>query len=680
MWLELCLAILACVAIIYIPGLIGAASWSSRANEAFAFAPIISMFAFCFVGFVLSAIGVHAAAANVLPISLALCVFVYIAGRFITRRSLPSDPSLLGAMSMYVVVAIVVSFFLFILPLDGPGSFVQTYDNVHQYGTARTFLISGNWSPLNSSLYSVPSGQVPVFDVSNAFYPSGWHTVVAVLASLSGLSLSLCANAFNFVIVGFIFPISAASLVASYFDRNHIMVMLGAFVTPIGAAFPWMLLESWPLFPNALSFSAGIGVVCAFVGLLADDTPSRDRTAYGFMFVIGMLSCFFMQPNTVFSLGAMLAFFCIWRAWQLVAQHYSGKLPLPFIASIICAVGIALVWVIAFNLPFMQPVVQYHWAPITTLLGSLKEVILTGYPLLPANPILSFFVLIGFIQSLKNSRTSWMACSYMFCALLYIVSASMEPSFFKQLLTGFWYTDAYRVASVLAMAGLPLAVLGASWAYCHLARLLHVTSYDDSQDVITKNSSMGKARVIIPPAAIAIACLFALVPSIKLGDSVIQGPFGFITSSSEGHNTMSDSAGYSFRESSFIKKAISLVPEGENIINMPYDGSMFAYSIDDAPVVFRTMEGYGSKGEDPDSALIREALCDISERQDVRRAVESVHAGYVLILERDADRADAYYSQHHREQWTGIMSITDETPGFEVVLKEGDMRLYRILV
>ena len=92
------------------------------------------------------------------------------------------------------------------------------------------------------------------------------------------------------------------------------------------------------------------------------------------------------------------------------------------------------------------------------------------------------------------------------------------------------------------------------------------------------------------------------------------------------------------------------------------------------------MEGYGSKGEDPDSVLIREALCDISWRQDVRDAVESTHAGYVLILERDSDKADAYYTQHHREQWTGITSIADDTPGFEVVLKDGDMRLYRILV
>lgn len=30
------------------------------------------------------------------------------------------------------------------------------------------------------------------------------------------------------------------------------------------------------------------------------------------------------------------------------------------------------------------------------------------------------------------------------------------------------------------------------------------------------------------------------------------------------------------------------------------------------------------------------------------------------------------------EQWRGIDSIRDDTPGFEVILAEGDIRLYKI--
>lgn len=679
MWLELCLAILACLTLLYVPGFIGAASWSRRADETLAFAPIVSVSAYCFVGLALSLAGVFASASKVIPLAVVFCLAIYLLGRFITRSAMPRENSILKIVAVYVAIALLASIFLFILPLDGPGSFVQTYDNVHQYGTARTFLTSGNWSPFNSSLYAVPAGQAPVLDVVNAFYPSGWHTVVAVLASLTELPLSLCANAFNFAIIAFIFPISAASFVACLFDRDGDRVLVGAFVAPICAAFPWMLMESWPLFPNALSFSAGLGIVCAFVGLLADDGGARSRLAYGIMFLIGVICCFFMQPNTVFSLGAMLVFFCIWRTWKLVSRRYPNRFALSLIACITCAFSIALLWWVAFKLPFMQPVVQYQWAPITTFVGSIKEVVLAGYPLLPVNIVLAILVFFGFVRSCRNRDTIWMALSFAFCALLYIVSASMEPSFIKQLLTGFWYTDAYRVASVLGMASLPLAVLGATDLQRFVARA--ISSSDTSGRACDAyRAALNRNRDWLSLAPVALLCAVSFVPSISVGDTVLQGPFGFISASAEGHNTTSDSAGYSSRESSFVHKAMSMVPEGETIINMPYDGSMFAYSIDDAPLVFRTMEGYGSEDEDPDAALIRESLCDISTRQDVRAAVESARAGYVLLLERDPDRADAYYSQHRREQWTGITSITDDTPGFEVVLKDGDMRLYRILV
>ena len=31
------------------------------------------------------------------------------------------------------------------------------------------------------------------------------------------------------------------------------------------------------------------------------------------------------------------------------------------------------------------------------------------------------------------------------------------------------------------------------------------------------------------------------------------------------------------------------------------------------------------------------------------------------------------------EEWAGIDGVRDDTPGFEVVLSEGDMRLYKIV-
>ena len=73
MWLELCFAIISCIFLLYVPGLIGAASWSSRIDETVAFAPIISVTSYCFAGLVLSLVGVFASAATIIPFALAWC-------------------------------------------------------------------------------------------------------------------------------------------------------------------------------------------------------------------------------------------------------------------------------------------------------------------------------------------------------------------------------------------------------------------------------------------------------------------------------------------------------------------------------------------------------------------------------------------------------------------------------
>ena len=63
----------------------------------------------------------------------------------------------------------------------------------------------------------------------------------------------------------------------------------------------------------------------------------------------------------------------------------------------------------------------------------------------------------------------------------------------------------------------------------------------------------------------------------------------------------------------------------------------------------------------------------------MRSALESVGADYVLVLDDERVAADrAYLFTYDPALWQGILSIDADTPGFELVLSEGDMRLYRI--
>ena len=73
------------------------------------------------------------------------------------------------------------------------------------------------------------------------------------------------------------------------------------------------------------------------------------------------------------------------------------------------------------------------------------------------------------------------------------------------------------------------------------------------------------------------------------------------------------------------------------------------------------------------------------ERGDfvLRNAVEETGASYVLLLDEGAtadDQSQAWFFtwRWYADWWDGITSITEDTPGFELILSDGDMRLYRI--
>ena len=66
------------------------------------------------------------------------------------------------------------------------------------------------------------------------------------------------------------------------------------------------------------------------------------------------------------------------------------------------------------------------------------------------------------------------------------------------------------------------------------------------------------------------------------------------------------------------------------------------------------------------------------ERADVLSVLEETGAEYLLVLTRDQEEMAESYVPYRPRDWRGVQPLGDDTPGLEVVLAEGDMRLYRI--
>ena len=134
------------------------------------------------------------------------------------------------------------------------------------------------------------------------------------------------------------------------------------------------------------------------------------------------------------------------------------------------------------------------------------------------------------------------------------------------------------------------------------------------------------------------------------------------------------------QELEFSKKAIATIPEGSLIINEPNDGSGFLYSLFGANLYYRKFDLPSLEGEREDSQVIRFNLSNYSSDTQVQEAVDNIDAKYVILLdqgENDGEERQRFWS-YYPEQWTGIEGISDDTPGFTIILAKDDMRLYKI--
>ena len=73
---------------------------------------------------------------------------------------------------------------------------------------------------------------------------------------------------------------------------------------------------------------------------------------------------------------------------------------------------------------------------------------------------------------------------------------------------------------------------------------------------------------------------------------------------------------------------------------------------------------------------------EIASDDSVLKAVESTGADYLLLLDQGVPYNEGTWLPQYCEMyvplWDGLNKITDDTPGLELILADGDMRLYKI--
>lgn len=663
-WLTFALAICIGVVVLYVPGYLVGRAVSLERFASVAAAPAFSVAALVILGVVLDAAHVRCDGWMLLLACAALCLLIYGVCRVLrglrgtdgrthlTQNAVDSEWVL---VALYVGVAAAVSLVVFVHAMGDPVSFSRNDDTTVHLSVVRGFLDSGTFSTLNVTKYldlGEPGG----------YYPAAWHVVTAVAASLVGNQVALATNAMILVVYVFVLPVSLLFLLRQLFPNNKLALYAGSLFSVAFCGYPWGFVVFGQLLSNLLSFALIPGALGLLISSLNASGPSKSGFAVAY--ACSMISVALSQPNGAFTLGIWSVAFAVSHLGSKRSDGYwSGKRTAIILCFIACAA-----WVLLFAAPPLQGVVTYSWKP--TL--SIPKAIVAGLLFMFTNregvqPFLTVLVLLGIAKTLKDRRLRWLSVSYIAAFSFYVIDVATD-GFMKQLLTGFWYTDCYRTGAMTALFAIPLAALGFAWLVKLGAGLLGKMRFGRQGS----NNSCVVAMVLVVLLAV---CQFAPV-RFAFGKTDVRP--GLMKIHAEVSSRYSWEKGLTSEEDAFAKRVMSLAGH-DCVVNVPSDGSCWSYGVEGLNTLFRRSATAGPSGSEPYATVLRTQLCDYAVSDEVREAVEKTGARYVMLLdEKSYDDRTVVKFRYKEEDWVGIESITQDTPGFTLVLSEGDMRLYRI--
>lgn len=670
MWLAYLFAVLACIALLYIPGYLLARSFPFSRFASVAIAPVFSMMLFTVAGVVAYEVARPCPPWAIIFSVIVLSLLAFVARRFAGKgasdllRPRLASRELVRIAALYVAVSLVIFFIVYLLGIDGPYSFSRNDDSTVHLSLTRGFMDTGTFSTLHTSSFLDQDLD------STGYYPAAWHVVCALLASITGGSVALSFNAAITVFLVLAFPLGMLCLFEKVFRRDKPVIIAGSILVLAFCGFPWGFVVWGQLLPNMAAFIFVPAVLAAFAGI-PDATRSADKMKLAAAVLLGFVSIALTQPNGVFTLGILIVAYAVSRLFFAPDEDKPRISAGRVVAAVTLFASACALWVMMYNMPFLQSVVNYTWeaslSPFEALVSSPFFMFSVRQGV---QPLLTLFTVVGIVKTLQDRRYLWMTVVYLVALVAHIIGTSTDSPV-KQLLIGFWYTDYNRTGAMCALFAIPVASLGLAWIAAWMKGAL-------------ARKKPGKSTAwYAGTIAVIVAVVFALFQFTPIHVDYRDRQV-YLSLSSINHQIgtrYSWENGLTAEEDEFIRKIMNeVLPEDALVINVPSDGSCWSYGVEGINTYYRRSSNTGARADGEEAALIRTKLNQVATDQEVQQTLRELDARYLLILDDlssdNPTRSDE--KRYKAENWAGIESITPETPGFELILSEGDMRLYEI--
>ncbi|MGQ0840531.1 DUF6541 family protein [Actinokineospora sp.] len=655
-WFEAAPSALAALAWLLALGLPVTYALGLRGIAAWAFAPVISVLVVAGTAVAAGMLGIDWSA--LLPIAVSATTAVVVGGAaFLLRKRrqvvCERDPrGVRIAAAAGLLPAAVLAAITIVRGFGRPDNLSQTYDALFHYNAVALILDVRNASSLSISSFGNTS--------AGNFYPAAWHDLVSLIVLTTGAEIPVATNVLAGAVAAVVWPLSCVFLARQLFGRSPAAMVITGLLSIGFSANPWGLLGFGVLWPNALGMAiapVGLALIVSLSGLAKDDVIGRGRA--WLLLPVTMVAAVFAHPGVLFSL-VVFSLFPVGQALirRTLRLHRAGQTRrgLAEALGVTVALGAVWYWTATTSNPAFASVREIVWTPFETPSRAVGEVLLNATNGREALWLLSALVIVGFVSSLRTPAHRWLPAAHVATGVLYLFTASLNrPD--TILFTGYWYNDSFRLAAMLPVTAVPLAVAGVLFLTDKITARVAAAETGPLKRVADNRFAVSTTAV----AGLLVVLLAVVTQGMHAPDRYdrLAGPY-----LSPPPTNLLTSPG----QRGFFERVKQRIPEDAVVANNPWDGSGMLWALEDR----RTLFPHFTAPATADQLFLARSLSDVTRNPRVCQVANSLRVEYLLI----GDAKFWPWDQRTRD-YPGLKD-PQSSGGFELVESEGGSKLYRI--
>ncbi|HLL68686.1 MAG TPA: DUF6541 family protein [Micromonosporaceae bacterium] len=670
-WLDAAPVALTGAAWLFLPGLLIAGLLGLRGIAAWSTAPLLSLAVILTTAVLSTALGIAWSA--YLPPAVALvgsafaALLAAVLRRWLRADPVTDPPAVTAAAALGMLPVLVLGTLTVVLGFRHPAALSQTFDAVFHYSAIAHILDSRDASPL--TVGSLGNAVLPP-----SFYPATWHDVASLVVMATGTTIPVAANVVAGATAVLVWPAACVLLVRQIVGRSVAAMAITGVLSIAFASFPWGLLWFGVLWPNALGLSLvpiALAILLSITGLAEDDVIGRARAWILWPVALGTVAV--THPNALFSLGAVAAFLVgagvLRRARRLRRVRRANRAAAEM-AGFLATCG--LLWWWAATTPVFAGVRQFYWAPFETPAQAIGEVLLHAPNHRSPLWALSAVVLVGSVAAWMVPRRRWLVAGFVLAGALYTMTASVnEPS--TQKFTGYWYNDSYRLAAMLPIVTVPVAVCGvlliAGWVQTGLRRRRFAAEPGTEAAAATgAAASHRRVGLSVVGSGTGVTVALTLLLMLCTGAFHLDQHAAMVASTYTIEADPDADVLVDPGERQFLTRIRDEVPRGAVIANNPWDGSALVWALAGRKPLFPHLFLVTSRQQ----AYLADHLVNAASDPEVCRAADQLGVRYLMV-----GRLQFWRGDRRIRHYPGIVDPGDRR-GFELVASQDDMKLYRI--